>query len=512
MLLLMGVAAIAIDLGAGFNERNQDQTAADNTVMAFAVDTLLLDTDDQVVTKLLSLARANLDSAFVEADWRALWRGCVDPERQSWDPGTGTPIAFSPMPEPTAWGSPGSTLDCVSRASSYVRVRIPNQEVATSFGRAIGSSEITTSAVAVALLEPFGGNGGLLPFGIDGSAASGELCLKSSGSGTAYPPCSGPSAGSFGEIDSELFGDFFGAPDCGNPGAPELAQNVALGVDHFTDVWGDVASNPEGVLPGSAHPGDGTVEAYTGVTHDQCRIQAGVLGPQVAGESFPSNMMRVGVGFSPAPIEDGLISDTIFTAGSVSAPSRLQQGANPTIDLVKRRQGANNIVYSLDNRPPWDYLTAAGASVDPACDASSYAGLANTFARVAQFSQCLTNYSGTTDIFSPEIADSPRFAFAPQYWHRPSTTGKSWQPVRQYRMVFIGGLWFNCNAAGSCDIVFYPDLANSSEMCAPNGGSNCKLLNLNQLSGWMFPNEAIPDSVRNSFPGGNSAFQPSLFR
>ena len=36
MVLLLGIAAIAIDLGAGFNERRQDQTSSDLAVVAGA--------------------------------------------------------------------------------------------------------------------------------------------------------------------------------------------------------------------------------------------------------------------------------------------------------------------------------------------------------------------------------------------------------------------------------------------------------------------------------------------
>ena len=42
MLMLLGFAALAVDIGAGFNERRQDQNAADAAVLGGALEVLLL--------------------------------------------------------------------------------------------------------------------------------------------------------------------------------------------------------------------------------------------------------------------------------------------------------------------------------------------------------------------------------------------------------------------------------------------------------------------------------------
>ncbi len=503
LLVLIGMAAIAIDVtGMGFNERRQDVTAADTGVMAGATGFALGENNQLIVSKVLELTRANLDTTFTNAEWRAAWQSCTDPERVNFDVGTGTPVTFQPMAEPAAWGS--GTLDCISTGSSYLRVRVPNQFIDTSFAKVIGFDTVMTAADAVARIEPGGGFGGILPFGISGGTGVGEICLKSSGSGTAFPPCLGPTAGGFGEIDSELFGDFFGTPDCGNPGAPELAQNVALGVDHFVALWPATDAAANGVTVGSAHPGDGTVGGYQNVGFDRCTISGGVVVPTTppAGHNFPPNTFRVGIGFSPAPVEQGLISNTTF----LGSKSRLQQGTNPTRDIIKSKTGATTVTYRLDNVGPWDYLIGTGA-----CAPAAYTPAMTTDAKNAQFQNCLTTYSGSADIFDATIADSPRFAWAPEYWHAPSSTGLSWQPVLRYRMVFIGGVFFNCSGI-ACAVNFYPDTDFTTPICDPGGGSNCKVLNLDQLSAWLLPDDAVPDSIRDSFPSTSIPFRPTLFR
>ncbi|HEX9848473.1 MAG TPA: TadE/TadG family type IV pilus assembly protein [Acidimicrobiia bacterium] len=502
MVLIMGMAALVIDAtGAGFNERRQDQTAADTAVMSGALGFILGEDDTTKVANSLDVARANLDTTYTDPEWQAIWEACVDPDIGAVDVGTGVPQAFTPMPNP--FPAPGTaSLQCVSKASSYMRVVIPDQSVETSFGRILGFDSLETHAEAIARIESLEGANGLIPFGLAGGTGSGEACLSTNPSGIAEPPCQGSSAGGFGPINSELFGDFFGTPSCSNPGLAELEQNVALGIDHFVDEWPQALANAEGVSEGDPHPGDATIDSYADAWYDRCRISGGVVQPEGSDE-FPPNTLRVDTGFPSGPVENGLISNKTY----LGQPSRLQDTTNPTQTVVKKQTGGPATLYELDDLGPWSYLTGTGA-----CDSGSYAIL-STDAKVALFQTCLTSYSGSNDIFDASIADSPRFAWAPQYWHAPSTTGTSWQPVKDYRMVFIGGLWFNCTAVpGSCGAVFYPDEDTTAPVCDVFGGG-CRELNLDQMSAWVLPDEAVPDSVSSAFPGGDvSPFEPTLYR
>lgn len=504
MVMIIGFAAIAVDLGIGFNDRRVNQTSADTGVMSGAVEFVLGSDNDTVVSEVLNLIRVNLRISYDEADWRAMWRGCTDPGQDNFDVGGGVFVDFDGMTEPAVWGAT-QALPCISTGSSYFRVRIPDQIVDTGFARVIGFNTLTTNAAAVALLEPGEDFGGVIPFGIPGNTAAGEICLKTSGSGTAFPPCQGPNGGGFGEIDAEFFGDFFGSsPFCGLPGATELAQNIALGLDHYITVWSEEDAAYEGVEEGWPHPGGPTIIGYQNVSYDQCRMVGGTLVHEQAGQTFPVNTMRAGVGFNPAPVESGLISNDTFQ----SKKSRLQQGGDPKKrDIVKVRNGGGETLYPLDNKGLWEYLLGGSGT----CDGGSYGGL-TTDEKVERIHLCLSKYVPAMGvIFDAAIADSPRFAWAPEYWHAASTSGTSWQPVRGYRMVFIAGVFFNCTAM-SCNAVFYPDSAESSEVCDPSGPNFCQQLGLDQLSAWLLPTDAVPPDIVAGFPGAETPFITSLFK
>lgn len=501
LLALVGFAAVAVDLGMGFNERRQDQTASDSGVLAGAVGFALGEGTSENVSSVLSYARQNLPTTYNDGDWEALWEACTDPDRVAFDLGDGTFANFSPLPKPAAWGS--GTLDCISSGSSYIRVRMPNQEVATTFARIWGIQSLETNAAAVARIEPASGSGPLLPSGIPGGTANGEVCLSSSSTGTSLDPCTGPSSGAFGEINSEFFGDYIGAPDCGNPGFPELRQNIALGLDHFVGVW-DGDTNGDGLADvslGDAHPGDASITSYYSISRDACKLTGTTIEPEFAGEAFPANTVLVDTGNSGTDaVRDGLISNMTF----LGQPSRLQQvaGATSTRHLINQ----NETYTDVDNTGPWEFLVGPSGSE---CDGSTYSnsGLDPQEKRL-RFNDCLSSYSGTADIFSTGIDDSTRFAWVPQYWF---DAGKSWQPVHSYRMAYIAGLGFNCSASKGCD-VFYPDGEDESDFCVANGAGKCKKLKLDQMSGWLLPDEAVPDSIRNAFPGGQSPFEATLFR
>lgn len=179
---------------------------------------------------------------------------------------------------------------------------------------------------------------------------------------------------------------------------------------------------------------------------------------------------------------------------------------------TKRDIRSGNSRLPLDNHGPWDYLNGSGPST---CDPSTYNSAMTEVDKAARFNLCIADYvssGSTTVIFDEMIADSPRFAWAPQYWYALPTTGLSWEPIMAFRMIFIAGVYFNCSGT-TCGIVFYPDEDQTTELCDPGGPGGCKNLNnISQFSAWVLPDSAIPPSVTNSFPGGITPFAPELFR
>jgi hypothetical protein len=510
LVFLMGMAALAIDLGAAYNERRQSQTAADLAVMAGAMEITLGGTQQDIVNEALSYARVNLDAEYTDEEWRIAWQTCQDPERLNFDVGIGTPVDFQPIQEPAAWGS--GNLECISQVSSYFRVRIPDQLVETAFAKIIGIDQVATNADAVAKLESEPAQTAVLPFGIPGGTQAGEVCLRSSPSGTAILPCQGPTGGAFGTINSEFFGDYFPPADCGLPGHDELEQNIAIGIDHAVAEWPSEDAGDEGVTDGSLHPGDNVVRDYQNIGFDRCDLDGGTVVPEDAGHITPPNTMREDTGFSPDAVQDGLVQ---YDDGRYFGEnSRLQQGSNRTRTIFD-----NGDALLLDNKGLWDYLvndsTVSGPSFGAdACDGGKYGGL-DLEEKVARMHDCLrgweaTNGAGTEeDIFVDDIDESPRFVWSPKYWHASAGTGTSWQPIQEFKLIFIGGTYFECNGGG-CDIIFYPDAETTDDMCDSNGCD--KKISIEQVTGFVIPTGAVPVDSVPPYPGAATDFVPTLFK
>ena len=70
LVVLMGFAALAVDIGAGMVERRGDQTAADVAVMAGAIEAL--NGAPAMITEALQYARLNLPTSYTDAEYQAL--------------------------------------------------------------------------------------------------------------------------------------------------------------------------------------------------------------------------------------------------------------------------------------------------------------------------------------------------------------------------------------------------------------------------------------------------------
>lgn len=508
LILLLGVAAVALDLSAGFNERSQDQNAADNAVMAGALDLADRLQGGVASASVLAYALPNITADFIgqtDTAWIEMWRSCTDDGNPNW----------VPLPEPAAWSGIGTasnptgssaTLDCISRTTSLLRVRVPDQLVDTTFGQVLGFDSIATNAVAIAKLENQLPAPPLVPYGIPGSASAGEQCFGSASSGTAYPPCFGPSAGTFGTLLSELFGDFYGDPDCGNPTSTNSIRiTTAVGIDHELEEWSGAGTVP---VP-TPHPGDNVVLARDNTNRDACVLDPD--GNAAPLDGLPINTVTVDSGFPSNEMEAGLVSDETF----FGVKSRLQRyyDTDQTRDVVKVRTG-NETVWTLDNTGPWEFLVANGTAIGE-CNPDYYEGL-DTEQKVKAFDVCLQEYedlNGTPEpIFTDDLDSSPRFVWVPQYAYELPTTGLSYQPIRGFKMAFIGGVYFNCNGNG-CAVVFYPDADETAELCDfnPNSG-NCASLSLDQFSAFLLPDDAVPEAVKKRFRDALDTLEPVLWQ
>lgn len=504
LVLLLGMAAIALDAtGAGFNERRQAQIAADTAALAGA---LSFPSPEAARDAALDVARRNLDIPYGNpADpndpaWVALWRGCTD----------SLPTGFSPMPVPAAWsGFPGNTMSCISYSGDQLRVRIPDQVFDTNFAGVIGAQSLTTHAAAQARFT-FEAGGTVFPFGMLSTAAPGtEVCASSAPAGQASAPCTGSDAGSFGTVLSRMWAQLpVGTTvDCGTPGDANIATAIRVGFDHIV-IRVDPALQT-GALAGGPHPGNNNLPGSV-VKTDDCTVVGGVGVAADPSPAFPTwpNALETDTGFPHQATFSGLVDNPLFPG---TTRARLQQGTNPKRTIARKDSGTTH-TYDLDNMPLWDYLLPAGqlpVGLQAVCDRTTIVASAN---RNGAMTACLTAAtSATAPIFSTAIGRAPRFGWVPQFIYSDWGSGKKWQPIKQLRMVYLGGLWFNCNGndnptapnnetCGNKGFVFYPGIG-TTPLCDGNYPNGCKNMRLDQVSAWYLPEAAVPAEVAQRFPG-----------
>jgi hypothetical protein len=211
---LLVFAAFAIDLGALYNHRRQDQNAADSAALAAAH---LLGGDEDEID----------NDVQVFAD-----RSGMDLDAADWD---------TCAADPGALANVVSGANCISWSLRRVRVRIPDQQYETTFGSVVGADEFRHGAFAIAALIPEG-MGGVLPYAVTGSSAEGGFgCLQTNSNGQASSWC-GSTSGNFGFLDFSHYGD----PDlrtsksCGSGDTNiRLRNNTAMGVDHDLSLFGE---------------------------------------------------------------------------------------------------------------------------------------------------------------------------------------------------------------------------------------------------------------------------------
>lgn len=301
LVMLMGFAAIAVDTGAAFSERRQDQSASDMAALA-ALQFARGSSDPATAAnnganEAIAVATASLDSPPSAAEWSA----CTDPSR----PGEFTRVS--------------TVSPCISFTGNLQKSRVvtPTIAVGTAFGRVLGVSSIDSSALAEAQAD-LGQAGRVMPFGLpSGSAGDTEVCLRDSNN--APPPCDGPDQGNFGTVDFSMYGNAtLGTIQACNPNPQKgLETNMVVGADH-----------PLGTIDGQTR-------------------EDGVYCPIF--NSRPNHIWgRTGIGSALYP---GIVGGTSEYLTS-SRPGRLARGSN--------RVNVENGSPSLDDTPLWSFLNGSG--------------------------------------------------------------------------------------------------------------------------------------------------------
>jgi hypothetical protein len=459
LLALMGFAALAVDLGAGWNERRQDQSASDVASMVavqFARGSSNIATAaNNGANEAIAVANASLDTPFTPADWAA----CVDPDR------------------PAKYTRVSGVSPCISFSANLqeARVRTPIAEVATSFGRVLGAASIDTDAAAEAKAD-LGQTGRVLPFGLPGgSAGDTEICLRTTPQTPQSGPCSRNEQGNFGTLDFSLYGNAtIGTQQtCGNAQAQsKLTTNMAVGVDH-----------PLGTLDGQNRH-----------DHDYCPI-------------FLAEPNRVpGQTGQGSALWPGMVGGTSALV-SPAAPGRLARGTN--------RITAESGSPQIDNTPLWAYIDTS-ATRPPSCGAvTTNEGMATCIAdwRSGSYSDPL---------FTTAISNAVRFGAVPLLdraeWANGTLPGG--YGIVDILPVYIQATLWGCNA-NSCTITHVPgaSMPAAGANCVGWSTTSCGLgrnvggnSRLSAVTAFLLDIDMFPESIRVDFPNAPGNLDIALTR
>jgi hypothetical protein len=451
MLVLMGLAAFAVDIGLAMNERRQDQSAADVGALAalqFAQPDPGCSGASCFTQAVAKGANAAIDVANATLD---------DPSLADWSNAAlcGTP--------PTGF-TVTSVSSCVAFTNNFTRawVKIPTIASPTFFAKLFGGDQINVSAYAVAD-QKFGNPGPVLPFLLPGNAAGTDYnCLKS-GPNPTWGVCADlPSSGNFGSMDFFLYGN----PDrnttqkCSGDTNGRLVSNIARGVDH------PLGKHPTGSGAGIEEPVNC---ANLGAEPDMAQGQSGV------GSS----------------LEDGLVyGGTSYSLDGSPYDGRIEDGSGFKV----RNASGSTPAVKVDNVALWDYLKG---SLPMQCN-----GVDTPSEMLACINWAKAN---RVEIFKGNIIDSPRFGFTPQVAEPDFLTPGSFYHIIGYQPVFIDTTYYGCTAT-ACDIVHTPGVADSG-VCPPAsefitcGTPGAKSKGLVAVTAYVLSPDILPEAAKSPAPG-----------
>lgn len=456
MLLLMGMAAIAIDLGAAYNERRQDQSAADAAALAAGLELILGNQELDAVTEAKALVDENLGRVLHDPSAPATdtaWINCTDPGALN---STNVPgldpsqpcISFGDGPNGQAFGK--------------IRVRVPDQTTATTFGRILGVLAIDTFAIAEVDLVPLLEQGAFPASVFNGAPAGGTVCIKTGTGSSNQTSCGDPSTGNFGSFNPYFYREV-------NPTNPASICNSGGSVEALGYVMSNGLDHSLGIAPGE---NQGT--AVNGAT---CPGSPGPINP---------DRVRSGSGYSNDDVTKGLISGGTFDStpyvGRLTKPPSVD---DPSDDWSGNHGTITVFGENLDNRPLWTFLDSTQAVLaDAAITADTAPG--PLFDRCEQASQgpnsisdtdplsqewqdftdaeahlvaCLTAYANLTagdvledGIFVELLFDSPRLTIVPEY-HQSAPIGNNacCYDLADFRPVYLNSIWTANGPQWTCD-------------------------------------------------------------
>lgn len=204
-MTLLVISALVVDLANARQHRTQLQTAADAAALAAAQD---LPNQSTALQTAKSIAADNYGLA------TDAWAGCHDPDH------------LLEIPDLVI----ANTCISFNTDGTLVRVRLPDQAIATFFGSAVGRDNIEVNASATAANHA-PATERVVPAAVTAVMGTGLLCLENSGNDI---DCAARSTGNFGSIYSPRVNVFHPSD---NSRQTSEAINYAMNVDHDLQPW-----------------------------------------------------------------------------------------------------------------------------------------------------------------------------------------------------------------------------------------------------------------------------------
>lgn len=487
LLLLLGMAALTVDIGGAFDDRRQQQSAADvgslaavqyaNTNLgssALCPGSLSLKQRSACLgaVEAMSVIAGTMNSRFTAADWTA----CVDSGDGAYPFGSGV-------------------SDCISYTVNLrkVRVVLPTSQVSTAFGKIWGVNSIGISSTAEAGAD-LNSSGAVIPFALGPTGGgSNQACLYANPTDNLnIPPCNGPVEGNFGLLDIALYGnDSLGTPEqCGGDTQGNLAANIALGADHELTKWtgaGDTVRNDDTYCP-----------IFTALP----------------------NEVPTQTGGSNTGLENGFFRGTLAVEGRLMCKGTLSTDTSEEIGRFGFESSActdvlNNFPEEMDDTPLWIYL-------DPGAAAESGGACNGSISTRQEMDACLAGWRAfgsphTISLFTEDLIESPRFAAVPELLLDPSN-GTGDYLITGFFPVYLETFYMGCSA-NKCDVVHSPGEISSGSCPDPidplintcgipaNGNKN-----LRALTAHIFRLDMLPPDIAEHFPSRPGTIEFNLIK
>lgn len=430
VVALLGFAAFAVDLAAAWSQDRQNQGAVDTGSIAGGIQTSGQTRDAAIAraeTEIVRITYSSLSPPMSFEEWEAAWTACLDADR------------------PLSYTTPTGT-DCISFTDSLerLRVRIPDVNVPTSFGKVIGRDTIVTSAAAEMEIA-INAIGQVLPVGLSSTAAADtHVCLKTGPSTLPSAICNGPDNGNFAFLDITQFGNisYNTLRICTGTTAERMIRSIAQGVDHPIDNAPAAASPPRS----------------DGVWCDQGNINSRPYSLQTE----TGNMSGV--------LHDGLIEGLAGITGRLLRSETLVPVASSQID----------------DTPIWSMLTDYGNGI---------CGYPTTHAAVIT---CLDTVWQPDDgpIFDDMIIEQARWGWVPVFFSGDYGNGTTLHNIAQFVPVWLQTTLWKCNST-TCRAIHNPG--------EPLGGTGAGSGNtqIEALTAIQIPADALSPWIIAAGPGGD---------